>query len=205
MEQARNRQRQFADQERARQRKAADKARELINQAIPSLHPYLDRKGFPALPGLTLDGILVIPVMDFNRYPEVISAQLISNEGDKKFIPGGRVKAGVYRLGVAPSKARRVVLCEGYATGLSLDAALRLLPGPHCVLVCFSAKNLELVSTLVTVDALIAADNDASRTGEESAKRTGRRWFMPSEIGTDWNDVHVKHGLRAVMEAIRAA
>lgn len=203
LEQARKRQSEFADQERARQRQAADKARTIIRDAKPSTHAYLACKGFPALSALTLDGKLVVPVMDFERYPNVISAQLIDDAGEKKFLPGGRAKGGVYRLGVAPEKARRVVLCEGYATGLSLDAALRMLPGPHCVIVCFSARNLEMVSGLLKGDALIAADNDASRTGEESANRTGRRWIMPATVGTDFNDLQVSQGLRAVVEAIR--
>lgn len=205
MEQARKRQREFADQERARQRQAADRARSIVTQAKPSTHPYLARKGFPALNALTLEGRLIVPVMDFERYPSVISAQLIDENGEKKFLPGGRTKGGVYRLGVAPEKARRVVLCEGYATGLSLEAALRMLPGPHCVVVCFSASNLELVSSLLKGEALIAADNDASRTGENSAKGTGRRWIMPANIGTDFNDLHTSQGLWAVVEAIRTA
>jgi putative DNA primase/helicase len=205
MEQARKRQREFAEHERARQRESADKARAMLNQATTSTHPYLARKGFPALSGLTLEGKLIVPVMDFERYPDVISAQLIDEQGDKKFLPGGRAKGGVYRLGVPTEKARRVVLCEGYATGLSLDAALRMLPGPYCVIVCFSARNLETVSELLKCDALVAADNDASHTGEQSAKRTGRRWIMPGTVGTDFNDLHTSQGLRAVVEAIRTA
>lgn len=207
MEEAQKRQREFAEQERIRQRQAADKARAIIGQAKPFKHRYLAIKGFPNLHALTLDGKLVVPVMDFKLYPNVISVQLIDEHGEKKFLPGGRAKGGVYRLGVPPQKARRVVLCEGYATGLSLDAALRMLPGPHCVIVCFSARNLELVAELLpaSVNALVCADNDASRTGEESANRTGKRWIMPADVGTDYNDVHVKHGLRAVVEALRTA
>lgn len=211
LEQARKRQREFADQERARQRQAADKARTIIGDAKPSTHAYLARKGFPALSVLTLDGKVVVPVMDFEHYPQVISAQFISEDGEKKFLTGGRAKGGVYRFGVAPARARRVVLCEGYATGLSLDAALHMLPGAHCVVVCFSAGNLEYVSGLLpkSIDALVCTDNDrpnkvtGTKAGEESAKRTGRRWVMPTELGTDFNDLHVAKGIRAVVEVLR--
>lgn len=204
---AQARERRFAAEQRAKQASVAREAQAMVSRAIPGTHPYLARKGFPTLVGLTLDGKLVVALMDFERYPEIISAQLISEDGEKKFLTGGRAKGGVYRFGVAPSKARRVVLCEGYATGLSIDAALRMLSGAHCVLVCFSARNLELVASLLpaSINALIAADNDASRTGEESAIRTGRRWVMPATVGHDFNDLHTTQGLRAVVEAIRTA
>lgn len=204
---AQDRERRFAADQRRKQASVAMDAQSMVSRAVAGKHPYLSRKGFPNLVGLTLEGKLLVPVMDFERYPEVISAQLINEDGEKKFLTGGRAKGGVYRLGVAPSNARRVVLCEGYGTGLSLDAALRMLPGAHCVLVCFSARNLELVASLLpsSIDALIAADNDKSRTGEESAKRTGRRWVMPPDAGKDWNDIHVTHGIRAVVQALRQA
>jgi putative DNA primase/helicase len=208
---AQERERCFAREQRAKQATVAVQAREMIDRATIAAHPYLARKGFPALQALTLDGKLLVPMMDFERYPSLISAQLIDEQGQKKFLPGGRAKGGVHRLGVSHKKARRVVLCEGYATGLSIEAALRMLTGHHCVIVCFSASNLEHVSGLlpISVDALVAADNDApnkvtgEKAGEAAAMRTGRRWVMPDEIGDDWNDVHVKHGIRAVMEALR--
>lgn len=202
---AQARERRFSQEQRAKQAGVAREAQAMVSRATSGTHTYLARKGFKDLVGLTLDGKLVVPVMDFERYPSIITAQLISEDGEKKFLPGGRAKGGVYRFGVPATKARRVVLCEGYATGLSLDAALRLLPGPHCVLVCFSARNLEQVAGMLpeSIDALIAADNDASRTGEESAKRTGRRWVMPAKVGHDFNDVMTQSGIRAVVDALR--
>lgn len=208
---AQHRERRFAAEQRRKQARVAMDAQAMLSRAVAGTHPYLARKGFPALIWLTLEGKLLVPVMDFERYPQVISAQLISEDGEKKFLTGGRAKGGVYRFGVAPSKARRVVLCEGYATGLSIDAALRMLPGAHCVVVCFSAGNLEHVSGLLpkSIDALVCTDNDhpnrvtGTKAGEESARRTGRRWIMPTEVGTDFNDLHVAKGIRAVVEVLR--
>lgn len=204
---AQDRERRFAAQQREKQLQASRKAEDMVARAVPGTHPYLARKGFPSLVGLTLEGKLLVPVMDFERYPKIISAQLIDESGEKKFLTGGRAKGGVHRLGVAPSRARRIVLCEGYATGLTLEAALRLLPGPLCVIVCFSAGNLELIASMMpaTLDCLVCADHDASKTGEEAAKRTGRRWVMPDDAGQDFNDVHATRGLRAVVDAIRSA
>ena len=137
---------------------------------------------------------------EFKDYTQILSAQLIAENGDKKFLPGGRAKGAVFRLGMP--KASRPVLCEGFATGLSIDAALKRLPGEHAVIVCFSAKNLELVAQDYR-NAVVAGDNDMSATGEETAKRTGLKWTMPYEIGADWNDLHRNIGLHAVVERMR--
>ncbi len=203
---AQARERRFAAEQSRNQSAAARNAHEMVSDADHGTHPYLARKGFPALIGLTHQGKLLVPVLDFDRYPNIITVQLIAEDGEKKFMLGGRAKGGVYRLGVPAARARRVLICEGYATGLSLDAAAHMLPGAHSTLVCFSAGNLELIAGKLpeSIDALVCADNDKSGTGERSARRTGRKWVMPSEVGHDYNDMHVKHGLRSVMEAIRA-
>lgn len=196
---ARERERQYVRLQRERQQKASEEAARMINGASASPHPYLTRKGFPQLPGLVKGDSLLVPVRDVSSN-QLISVQEISPDGIKRFLPGGRTRAGIYRLGVP--KARRTVLCEGYATGLSLDAALRRLPGAHCVVVCFSANNLVAVAGEFP-NAVVCADNDHSATGEEAAKRTGLKWMMPYEVGTDFNDLHQAMGLHVVTERLR--
>ena len=44
--------------------------------------------------------------------------------GEKRPLPGGRTRGCIYRLGSPLQHARRIALCEGYATGLSIDAPL---------------------------------------------------------------------------------
>lgn len=202
LKESRERERQFAAQERAKQAAVAVEARKLVRDAILSGHPYLERKGFKQRTALVREGKLVIPVRDAIKYSDIISAQLIDEAGDKRFLTGGRTRGGIHRLGVEPRYARCIALCEGYATGLSVDAALQRLPAAHAVIVCFSARNLELVAQKFP-SALICADNDKSCTGEESAKRTGLKWLMPPDVGTDFNDMHLKYGLPAVTEMLR--
>lgn len=199
---ARHREREFAAAQARRQADAAVRASALISQAVHAGHPYLAKKGFPEARGLVIGDQLLIPVRDVTDYTRVLSVQEIGADGVKKFLPGGRTRLGVYRLGVM--RADRVVLCEGYATGLSLDAALSRLSRPHAVIVCFSARNLEIVAQHFP-HAIVAADNDASRTGENSAKATGLMWTMPPIVGMDWNDIHREQGLYAVVAAIREA
>lgn len=203
LEEARQRERKFAAEQRERQSVVAREAQALVRDAIISGHPYLIRKGFPDRATLVREGKLVIPVRDVDDYRQIISAQLIDESGNKKFLTGGRTKYGMHRIGARVSDAKRIALCEGYATGLSLDAALKRLPGPHCVIVCFSARNLESIASRYRLhDAVVAADHDESKTGEECAKRTGLRWTMPPEIG-DFNDMHLSRGLYAVVGAMR--
>lgn len=201
LKEARDRERQFAIEQRKKQDSAAKRAREIVRTSIISGHPYLIKKGFPERAALVQEGKLVIPVWDeFDG--ELISVQLIDEHGEKRFITGSRTRNGVHRIGA--NKAKRIALCEGYATGMSLDAAMGRLPGPHCVIVCFSARNLEAVARRYTLhDALVCADNDESLTGEQCAKRSGLRWVMPPDVGTDFNDMHQRHGLYAVVGVLR--
>jgi putative DNA primase/helicase len=199
--QARAREAAFAAEQRARQIAAAQHARELVESCRIGTHCYLERKGFPHRREL-IDAKknLVIPMRDSRDYSRIISAQLIAQNGDKKFLPGGRAKGAVFRIGVPD--ARRLVLCEGFATGLSIDAALKRLVSDGAVLVCFSAQNLERVAQDFR-SAVIATDNDLTATGAESAKRTGLKWTMPYEVGTDFNDLHRNMGLHVVVERMR--
>lgn len=197
---ARERERVIRAQERKRQRQTAMEAQALVSASVYATHPYLARKGFPLATGLVHDGKLVIPMRDAQAYTEILSAQLIDADGGKKFLPGGRASGAIFMLGDR-RRSRHVVLCEGYATGLSLQEALRRLPGPSCVIVCFSARNMELVANHFQ-SAVIATDHDESQTGQRAAEATGLRWAMPEQVG-DYNDVHQQRGIFAVVEAMR--
>lgn len=197
----RHRQREFAEQQARKQQQVAQQAQELIARATPLTHPYLARKGFPTTLGLVRDTKLLIPVRCVREYGRVMSLQEIDAEGGKRFLPGGKTGGGIYRIGVPPAEARRVALCEGFATGLSVFAALHRLPGPHAVVVCFSAYNLQLVAERFP-QAIVCADHDESGTGAMAAHATGLPWTQPPEVG-DFNDMHQARGLHAVTEAIR--
>lgn len=202
LREARERERRFSEDQRKRQKIVAKQAAEIVEKSVVSGHPYLIRKGFPNRAGLVRDGNLVIAVRDVDNYQNIISAQMVSLDGDKKFLTGGRTRGGIHRLGTAG--AAKVALCEGYATGLSIDAALQRLTGAHAVIICFSARNMELVAEHFRT-AVVMADNDESKTGEQSAIRTGLRWIMPPDAGTDFNDMHLKHGIHSVVTSMRGA
>lgn len=197
---ARQREREFHRQQRDRQQQAAITATAMIRDARLCTHPYLRAKGFPDQVGLVHDDKLIVPMRDARDYDRVLSVQQITADGDKRFLAAGRTRGAIYRL--RHPRSRQVVLCEGYATGLSLDAALKRLSGSYSVVVCFSAFNLVLVAEAFPY-AAVCADNDESRTGEDAARKTGLRWCMPERAGDDFNDLHQRSGVLAVMEALR--
>jgi len=185
---------------------AIKRAAVAIKDASRGTHQYLIEKGFKDAIGLIgSDGELIIPMRDCQS-GQLLGLQtidLIDNVWKKKMLHGMRAKGAVLRLG--PPKAVESCLVEGYADGLSVDAALRLLKLNAAVVICFSAGNLVYVSQLVTGRRYIYADNDVSRTGEKSAIATGLPYCMSDTVGNDPNDDHQQKGIMAVAKKIMEA
>lgn len=193
-----------AAQERQRQAVARELAEGMVKRASVMTHPYLTAKGFPKETGLVLEDELLIPMREFSLYKQLNSVQRISAQGEKKFLFGGKAGGSVFFIG--PLLAHERWLVEGYATGLSVRAALRELHREAQVVVCFSASNLAHVGALVKPlrpAAFVAADNDASGAGEKAAMGTGLPWVMPTKVGDDCNDLHQREGVGALVKLIR--
>ena len=189
---------------RARQIGARELAADMMKRALLTEHPYLVAKGFPDERGLVLDGELLIPMREFRLYKKLNSLQRIAADGSKLFLPGGKAKGSVFFLGPYMSQERWLV--EGYATGLSVLAALHELHRKAQVVCCFSAGNLAHVGRLVKElrpTAHVFADNDVSKAGSDAAEQTGLPWVMAPEVGMDANDYHARYGLRALAKLIR--
>jgi len=182
---------QADDKRAALQKQAAAKAAGLLNNCQRAMHPYLKRKGFEEEPGNvyvkdTL-GYLIIPMRVGSQ---LVGAQVISEEGEKKFLYGQRTKGAEF---VFDNKGPHI-LTEGYATALSVRAAMKALKMRYTIHVCFSAQNLLHVSQGLG-DCFIVADNDESQTGERIAKKSGKPFWMPPTVGQDFNDYHQEVGL----------
>jgi putative DNA primase/helicase len=188
-------------EEAQRRARAAEQAADIVRRCRTNTHPYLERKGFPNEAGLIdTDGRLVIPMRDVSNYKRINSVQWIDDAGNKLFLPGGAAKGSILTIGTGSEKW----LCEGYATGLSIRAALKSLYRAGCVVVCFSAGNLAHVAGQMSGKRYVIADNDKSGTGERAAVSTGLPWAMPPEVGHDANDMHQAHGVRALAELMRS-
>lgn len=180
----------------ARAATAAAQAHYAAARPLAGSHPYLEKKCLPVAGcgGLRVDGEgwLLVPM---RVGAEMVSVQRISPAGDKRFWPGAPTSGSVYWIG--PRAAPFVVVCEGFATGLSIHQAM---PDAR-VLVAFNAGNLAQAVLNVPAHglAVMAADNDhqtALRVGfnpgiekaTEAGLARGIGIAYPTCSGSDWDD-----------------
>ena len=183
---------------------AAQKADITLRSAKMAVHNYLHLKGFPETKALVLDDNLLVPMRNvvtnkLQGYQRIYWDEP-TRKWVKKMLPGMRAKNAVLFMG--SREASEAWLVEGYATGLSVHAALRSAGLDASVVVCFSASNLVQVADQIPGKRFVFADNDESKTGENSAKQTGLPWVMADTVGWDANDLHKAKGLFAVMAKI---
>jgi putative DNA primase/helicase len=187
----------------------ATKAKRLLEVAKVGEHNYLHRKGLGDVLGLVLpEGQLLIPMRNYLT-DHLCGYQTITWDGEamkfvKKMAYGTRAKGACYVIG--PKLTDEVVLCEGYATGLSIDKALRAMRLRATVLVCFNDSNMVVVSKQVEgARTYVFADNDASGAGERAALATGLNYCMSPVVGEDANDLHKRAGLIPLQKLIMEA
>lgn len=184
---------------------AAAKATVIIDRCKTATHNYLRSKQLPDALGLvTTEEELFVPMRSLENN-ELVGGQIIRwlmNERvwEKKMIHGMCAKGAVLRLGSRHSA--ETWLCEGYATGLSIEAALRRVSSNASVLICFSAWNMGHVAPMVSGKKFIFADNDVSGTGLRTATESGLPFCMSPIAGEDANDWHARSGVLAVAKAI---
>jgi putative DNA primase/helicase len=190
-----------------RRRQAAHRADDFIASATLKEHGYLQLKGFESEQGFVTDADeLVIPMRSL--IGEIQGAQVIAWDAEtrkwnKKMIAGMKAKGAIYRFGSKTSI--ETILCEGYATGLSIKKAVEMLRLRASVLVCFSDSNMVAIAQQVGGKVYVFADNDVSNAGERAAKETGLRYCMSDVIGEDANDLHKRAGLTAVCKKLMEA
>lgn len=184
--------------------------------------PYLERKGVQGEACRYLpDGSIVIPLIRYDKPREdaLRAVQRIQPDGFKLFTKGFSKTGCSVRLGEVDASTRVVMVCEGYATGLSIRQATgRRWP----VYVALDAYNLVFVVDVLRElhrdqHLLICADDDwksedfdgknPGRTKAMMAAKTTERcdivWPVfesatRQEKDTDFNDLHQRQGIEAV-------
>lgn len=222
-------------------RRAAARGAELWAEASPiGQSAYLKRKQVDAESCRFLDdGSILVPLIryDLPREQAFRGVQRIfggkrtdrrtgEELPDKTFSKGFDPTGAACRLGRVPERVVVIVVCEGYATGLSIRMATgRTVP----VYVALNAGNLEHVVAILLdlypeAKVLICADDDwrtrnfqtkqLENVGRIKAMKLTRRFervhmvspaFDPKRRGdkdTDFNDLHVREGLAAVNEQL---
>ncbi len=186
-------------QKQAEYKKASQKAASIWQSChvAPAENLYLKKKDIHPHGVRVYKGNLVIPVT-IDR--EITSLQFIGPDGSKKFLSGGRIKAGYFLIGV-PEK--QIFICEGFATGSTVHEETG-----KAVYCAFNAKNLTPVAQYVRsqhpdAEIIIAGDNDhhtKGNPGVTEAKRAAQAisgtWVVPVFAGlnaspkdTDFNDL----------------
>ena len=160
---------------------------------------YLTVKGIKPH-GVRFNGAsLVVPVRDTSG--TLYSLQTIGPDGEKRFMPGGRVRGCYHAIG-RPSG--RLIVCEGYATGATLHEATG-----GAVAVAFNDGNLQAVAVALRakypcLTIVVAADDDWKTAGNpgltaarQAAQAVGGKVAVPDFTGlqrgdkdTDYNDLH---------------
>jgi putative DNA primase/helicase len=181
-----------AEKEREqRQKKAAGKATFILNNSVKEQHPYLIRKGFVDK-GLVWNGLLILPMRVGDH---LVGCQIIQEDGTKRFLSGQVTKGASL---VIDAKGRNI-LCEGFATGMSVRRAMKHLRERYTIHVCFSAGNMLEIAKTVR-DPLVIADNDAM--GVATAKKIASRYWV-GEANEDFNDSEQRLGTVKVAESLR--
>ena len=195
-----------ADQLAEREACAAAAA-DMWGRAAPGPHPYAERKLITTEGTRVLDGELLVPLR--HGPGALVGLQRIRPDGTKLFLKGTPA-GGAYTVLGKPAKTGPVVICEGWATGVSVHMATG-----YCVVVAFNAGNLQPVAlkirqALPNAQLIIGADDDAFTEGnpgrsaaDEAARAVAATiavplWAGERGRGTDFNDLHVAEGLDAV-------
>lgn len=185
---------------------------------------YLQRKGVEGEACRYLpDGSILVPLLryDMPREEALRAVQRIWPDGTKRFTRGFQKPRCALRLGLV-AVGEPILICEGYATGLTLRMAVQhRLP----VFVALDAGNLLHVATLLRElhpgnRLLVCADDDYRTAGNpgrdkaykvaQAVERTAYTWpiFRPGNRGakdTDYNDLHQREGINSVRRQLRHA
>lgn len=194
-----------AEQKRQKQKAAAEFACRLWQHsaAADPAHAYLAAKRLPPCGLRQHRGELLVPLV--NAAGDLVNLQRIGPDSSKRFLFGGQVLGAFHLLGkIEP--ARRLYVCEGWATGATLFEHYDGADGVACAM---NAGNLRAVALALRakygslVDLVIAGDDDRcsdgspGRTAADSAALLASAMVVfpewpqgaPLEL-SDFNDLH---------------
>lgn len=167
-------------------------------------HKYLQAKQILPHNTRKFRDMLLVPIFTAHTM-NIINLQCIFPDGQKRFLKGGEVEGGFYRIGFPVPKRKRVHICEGFATA----ATVNQLTG-HPAVVAFNAGNLlEVASVHRQFNPIIVCDNDHKTVingkhvnvgldkGLAAAIALSLQWvapFVDDESVTDFNDLAIQCG-----------
>jgi phage/plasmid primase-like uncharacterized protein len=182
-------------------------------------HEYLDYKGVKVFGDVRVDmnNVLLIPAYDINGFTGVqrIYKNPENDKFEKRFSSGIKISGSIFPL--KPLKDQKFCyLCEGYATGSSIQECFPDIP----VVICFNASNIQAAINTIRgkypkIKICIAADNDFANEknvgfmyASKAAKITKDCVFKLPKFSiknpnwTDFNDLHQFESKDAVIEQL---
>lgn len=172
--------------------KAASKAAWMLNSSRKMRHEYLCKKGFPEEKGWVWKNLMIVP-MRIND--SLVGLQVVTEGGEKRFLTGQQTKGAT---AVFDNKGV-VILCEGYATALSIRRAMKSVRQRYKIVVCFSASNMVDIAKQNT-ECFVVADND--KAGIDAAKAAGKTYWLSDVEGEDFNDYEIRNGALGAGESL---
>ncbi len=180
---------------------AAKKAGWVLHQCTVDKHPYLEAKGFPDEHGnVWQDGEVRKLCIPMRSDGQLVGLQTISDQPgfEKRFLFGQKTRGAVYLM---DNKGPNWFV-EGFATGLSVRAALQAIKARYRLFVCFSAGNLLSVAKGLG-SGFIVADMDhpsplaplEGGMGWKVAQEAGLPFWRAPSPGTDFNDYMREEGV----------
>lgn len=184
--------------ETARQHEeAAGRAAWILRQCgpAPADHPYpIAKQVSPGNARIGRENRLVLPVTDLQG--NLWSLQFIGPDGGKRFLRGGRIRGCMIPVAGEMPGASRILLCEGWATGMTLAA----VEPDALVLAALNAGNLEPVAVAVRrqwpdTEIVVCCDADpvGIEHGRSAAIAAGAQVAIPEfpagVEGSDFNDL----------------
>jgi len=206
---------QFRAEQTLNQSHAVETAKSILEVCEPArgeCHPYLTAKGITASEDAYINpekNILEIPLYDTHN--QLWNVQRIFADGTKRFLTGGRTKGCFHPISDFTGQVR-VIVCEGYATGVSIHTATQIP-----VVAAMSAGNIEpvvreILHEMPEFEIIIAADNDwekTTNTGRDTAIAVARKFGLKAIVPqfptgatgmSDFNDLHQNYGIDAVKQ-----
>lgn len=193
--------------------------------------PYCERKGVdPETCRVMLDGTILVPMMlyDEGTGSRLVGVQYIMADGQKRYTKHATRVGACSRLGDPPQDGDVILMCEGWATGLSIRMATRrVLP----VFVAFDTSGLlpaaEILRARYPDSPIVFCADDDWKTevpkgtpfnagvvyATRAAHAIGRAWVIRplfreadrQDKWTDFNDVHAAYGLDEVSRQLDIA
>lgn len=202
--------RKAEEEKKIKQKEAAEKAeRRLATAPDKGLTPYCRRKNIDQLYGCRVHEFdtLLVPVRDVTG--KIWGLQSIFEDGAKRFSMGTKVDGHLHLIGEIGDE---VLLCEGFATGVTLHRATG-----KPVACAFNAGNLLPVAKALRVaypdvKITVCADDDRhleANVGVEKAEKAAMiahgvlvvpRFTDLESQGTDFNDLEMAEGIEAVVQ-----